>query len=189
MNRHHAFIYSDNEFVAIKVPTGYMYEQGVVWEPEALRIVSYTPTSPHCTQLLDEFTVPGKGSAGSHMCFVMPLYGGDVQALVEARETALALPLAKRIAFHLLRGIAHAHERQVMRTDLKLDNVFFSTMMTADDIGAWVTKEPSRRHPPEASHDGEVHVAVSQPLPMISEDDEMRATYLLADLGCGTCFC
>jgi len=82
-----------------------LYDHAVVWEPEALRIVSHPPTSPHCTHLLDEFTTPGKGSAGSHMCFVMPVYGGDVKALVRARETALPLPLAKRIALHLLRGI------------------------------------------------------------------------------------
>ena len=180
--------HSDNKFVAVKVLTGHftgMYERALVWEPEALRIVSYQPTSPHCTLLLDEFTIPGKGSAGSHMCFVMPVYGGDVKALIEAQTTALPLPLAKRIALHLLRGIVHAHERKVVHTDIKLDNIFFSTAMTTDDIEAWLTKNPSRRHAPEASFDGEVQAAVSQPLPMISEDETMRATHLLADFGCG----
>jgi len=142
-----------------------MYDRAVVWEPEALRIVSQLPTSPHCAQLLDEFTIPGKGSAGSHMCFVMPVYGGDVKALVEARSTTLPLPLAKRVALHLLRGIAHAHERGIVHTDIKRDNVFFSTTMTVGDIEAWVTKEPSRRHAPEASRDGTVQAAVSQPHP------------------------
>ena len=75
----------------------------------------------------------------------------------------------------------------MVHTDIKHDNIFFSTAMTADDIEAWVTKEPSRRHAPEASIDGVVQVAVSQPLPMISEDEAMRATYVLADFGCGTC--
>jgi serine/threonine protein kinase len=70
----------------------------------------------------------------------MPVYGGDVRALVKARTTALPLPLAKRIALHLLRGIAHAHERRIVHTDIKHD-IFFSTTMTADDIEAWVTKE------------------------------------------------
>jgi hypothetical protein len=75
-----------------------------------------------------------------------------------------------------------------VHTDLKHDNIFFSTTMTTDDIDAWATKEPSRRHAPEASHDGVMQAAVSQPLPMISEDEAMRATYLLADFGCGNCF-
>ncbi|KXN81833.1 Serine/threonine-protein kinase SKY1 [Leucoagaricus sp. SymC.cos] len=56
--------------------------------------------------------------------------------------------------------------------------------MSADDIEAWMMKEPSQRHTPEASYDGVVQAAVSQPLPMISEDEAMRATYLLADFGC-----
>ncbi|KXN87240.1 Serine/threonine-protein kinase SRPK [Leucoagaricus sp. SymC.cos] len=177
----------DDKFVAVKALTGHMtdmYKRAVIWEPDALRLASQLPTSPHCTQLLDEFTIPGKGTAGSHMCFVMPVYGGDVKALVEARTTTLPLPLAKRIALHLLRGIAHAHGRGIVHTDLKHDNIFFSTTMSADDIEAWMTKEPSRRHAPEASHDGVVQAAVSQPLPIISEDEAMRATYLLADFGC-----
>jgi len=165
-----------------------MYERAAVWEAEALRIVSRLPASPHCTQVLDEFTIPGKGSAGSHMCLVMPVYGGDVKALVEAQTTTLPLPLAKRIVLHLLRGVAHAHERGIVHTYIKHDNIFLSTTMTADDIEAWVTKEPSRRHSPEVSHDGVVQAAVSQPLPMTSEDESMRATYLLADFGCGMCF-
>jgi len=168
---------SDNRFVAVKALTGHMtdvYERAVIWEAEALRLVSQLPTSLHCTQLLDEFTIPGKGSAGSHMCFVTPVYGGDVKVLIEARRTALPLPLARRIALHLLRGIAHAHERGIVHTDLKHCNIFFPTTMTADDIEAWVTKEPSRRHAPEVSHDGAVQAAVSQPLPMISEDEAVE---------------
>ena len=164
-----------------------MYERAIVWEAEALRLVSQLPASPHCAQLLDEFTIPGKGSAGSHMCFVMPVYGGDMKALVEARKTALPLPLVKRIVLHLLRGIAHAHERGIVHTDIKHDNIFFSTTMTAEDIEAWVTREPSLRHATETSYDGAIQAAVSQPLPMISEDEAMRATYLLADFGCGMC--
>jgi serine/threonine protein kinase len=182
--------YSDNKFVAIKVLTGHMtnmYERALVWEPEALRLVSRLPASPHCTQLLDEFTIPGKGSAGSHMCFVMPVYGGDVKGLAEARTTALPSPLVKRILLHLLRGIAHVHGRGIVHTDIKPDNIFFSTTMIADDIEAWLTKEPSQRHALEASHDGPVQAAVSQPLPVISEGEAMRATYLLADFGCGMC--
>ena len=184
-------INSDNKFVAVKALTGHytsLYERVSLWEAEALRLASQPPPSPHCAQLLDEFTIPGKGSAGSHMCFVMPVYGGDVKALVHARTTALPFPLAKRIVLHLLRGIVHAHERGIVHTDLKHDNIFFSTTMSTEDIEALVTKEPSRRHPPELAHDGVLQSAVSQPLPMISEDEAMRATYLLADFGCGMSF-
>ena len=157
-------------------------------EATVLRLISRQPTSPHCTLLLDEFTIPGKGSARSHLCFVMPVYGGDVRRLGATRTTLLPLPLVKRITLHLLRGIVHTHGRGVVHTDIKLDNIFFSTTMTTDDIEAWVVKDPSRRHAPEASHDGMVQAAVSQPLPMISDEEAMRATYVLADFGCGMCF-
>ncbi|KXN83018.1 Serine/threonine-protein kinase SRPK [Leucoagaricus sp. SymC.cos] len=162
----------DDKFVAVKALTGHMmdmYKRAVVWEPDALQLASQLPTSPHCTQLLDEFTIPSKGTAGSHMCFVMPVYGGDVKALVKARTTALPLPLTKQIALHLLCGIAHAHGHRIVHTDLKHDNIFFSTTMSADDIEAWMTKEPSWRHAPEASYDGMVQAALH---------------ILLADFGC-----
>ena len=182
---------SSNEFVAVKALTGHMtlaIQRLVACEATVLRLISQQPTSPHCTLLLDEFTIPGKGTAGEHLCFVMPVYGGDVGRLISAQMTDLPLPLVKRIALHLLRGIAHVHGHGFVHTDLKLDNIFFSTSMIADDIEAWVAKEPSRRHAPETSHDGMVQAAVSQPLPMISEKEAMRATYVLADFGCGMVF-
>ena len=108
--------------------------------------------------------------------------------LAQSRTSIFPLPLIKRIALHLLRGIAHTHGRRVVHTDIKPDNILFSTAMTADDIEAWVAKELSRRRAPEASHDGVVRGAVSQPLPIISEDEAMQATYVLADFGCGMCF-
>lgn len=80
-----------------------------------------------------------------------------MKALVEARTTTLPHCLIKRIALHLLRGIAHVHELVTVHTDLKRDNIFFSIAMTADDIAAWVTKDPS--------HDGMVQAAILQPLP------------------------
>lgn len=74
-----------------------------------------------------------------------------------------------------------------MDNDIKHDNIFFSTTMTAGDIEVWVSREPSLQHPPEALPDGAVQAAVSQPLSMISEDEAMQATYLLADFGHGMC--
>jgi len=162
-----------------------LVQRGFTCEDAVLRLISRQPTSPYCTPLLDEFTVLGRGSAGSHLCIVMPVYGGDVKAMIKARTTPLPIPLVKRIVLHLLRGIAHTHEHGVVHTDIKPDNILFSTAMTAEDIEAWMAREPSRRHEPEASVDGVVQAAVSQPLPMISEDEAMRATYVLADFGCG----
>ncbi|KAJ7761461.1 kinase-like protein [Mycena olivaceomarginata] len=153
-----------------KALTGHMTEmneKAVSWEAEALRLLSARPPSPHCVRLLDEFTIPGRGSAGSHLCFVLPIYGGDVKALSDSRKNPFDLPTAKRIILHLLLGIAHAHSRGV-----------------TSDLERWMEEDPSRRHPPEMSQDGIVQAAVSQPLPMISDELARRATYVLSDFGC-----
>lgn len=182
---------SSNGFVAVKALTGHKTranERALACEATVLEIISQQPTSPHCTLLLDEFTTPGRGSARSHLCFAMPVYGGDVKRLITTRTTPLPLSLVKRITLHLLRGIVHTHGHGIVHTDIKPDNIFFSTTMTPDDIETWMAEEPSQRHAPETSHDGTVRAAVSQPLPMISEEEAMRATYVLGDFGCGICF-
>ncbi|KAJ6528449.1 kinase-like domain-containing protein [Mycena capillaripes] len=161
-----------------------MNEKGVSWEAEALKFLSSGPPSPHCVQLLDEFTIRSRGSAGSHLCLVLPIYGGDVKALNNSRKTPFDLPTAKRIILHLLRGIAHAHSRGVVHTDIKHDNIFFATDLETTDIERWMKEDPSRRHPPEMSQEGIVQAAVSQPLPMISDELASRATYVLSDFGC-----
>lgn len=87
----------DNSFVAIKALTGYAskkHDEGIVWEADAWRLLSHQPLSPHCVPLLDEFTIAGKGSAGNHRCFVMPVYGGDVyKGLLKSKGAALSLLL------------------------------------------------------------------------------------------------
>ena len=138
-------INSDNKFVAVKAVTSHytdMYERVSLWEAEALRLASQPPSSPHCAQLLDELTNPGKCSAGSHMCFVMPVCGSYIEAVVHAQSTALPFSLAKRIILHLIHGIAYVHERGIVHTDLKHDNIFFSTTMSTEDIGAWGRRNP-----------------------------------------------
>ncbi|KAF9495900.1 kinase-like protein [Pleurotus eryngii] len=176
-----------DKFVAIKVLTGYttkMYERGVTWEADALRLLSCTPQSKHCVELLDEFTIKGRGSAGSHLCFAMPFYGGDTKALLKSRNSPFPLPLAKRIILHLLRGIAFSHERGIVHTDIKLDNILFTTSATTEDIERWTQSDPSRRNPSEMSPDGVMQSAISQPMKAPSEKEALRATFVLSDFGC-----
>lgn len=165
-----------------------LHESGVSWEAEALRLLSAATPSTHCVRLLDEFTIPGRGSAGSHLSLVLPVYGGDVKALNNRRSGPFELQTAKRIILHLLRNIASAHRLGIVHTDLKHDNIFFNTDMDTAAIERWMEEDPSRRHPPEMSDDGIVQAAVSQPLPIISDEVARRATYVLSDFGSGEYF-
>ncbi len=79
----------------------------------------------------------------------MPLYGGNLRSLVEKRTSPLPLPLVKRILLHFLRGIAFAHKRKIVHTDLKFDNVVFTTLATTEDIEKWVKDDPPRTAVPQ----------------------------------------
>ncbi|KAF8885738.1 kinase-like domain-containing protein [Infundibulicybe gibba] len=178
--------HQENSHVAIKILNGYMTDlekRGLVWERRALDQLSSPSPSAHCLKLLSNFTIPGKGSAGEHLCLVTQLLGGDVNSLHDKHSTVFPFPLAKRILLHLLRGIAHAHSRDVVHTDLKHDNIFFDTCMSTEALDEFLASDPPRRHPPEVSVDGKVRAAVSQPLPIPTLQDALKRTYVLADFG------
>ncbi|KAJ7216539.1 kinase-like protein [Mycena pura] len=169
-------------YLALKALTGHCtqcVQKGLSWELKALTRVS-SPPHKHCLQLKDSFTIPGKGSAGSHLCLVTSLLAGDLKSVWGPR---LPLPLAKRILLHTLRGLAHAHRSGVVHTDLKPDNIFIGNVMLTGDIDSLLQANSSRRHEAEASYDGIVQAAVSQPLPGPSLEDGMSRTYVLADFG------
>ncbi|KZV87169.1 kinase-like protein [Exidia glandulosa HHB12029] len=180
---------STRDFVAVKVLTSEWTKKtrdGEVAEPTVFRTLS-NPPSPHCSRLLDEFTEPGIGAPGEHLCLVMPLYGGTVKTLHDAPKEGRRFPLAlsKRIVLHILRGLAHAHKKGVIHTDLKPDNIFFTSGITTEGIEEWLARDPSRYHEPEKSVDCEVQAAISQPLPVISREDAMCANFVVADWGSG----
>ncbi|KAK7029353.1 hypothetical protein VNI00_014607 [Paramarasmius palmivorus] len=177
-----------HSFVAIKVCTTHITQldrKNLVWESDALRAVSNNSTSPHSIQVLSEFTFSDE--SGDHLCFVTPLYAGDVSALIAVRATQrrLSLPLAKRILLHLLRGLCHSHSRCVVHADIKLDNILIDAHVGSAEVERFLADNPPRRHDPELSYEGAtIQSAVSQSLPMISLEKALEATYVLGDYGC-----
>ncbi|KAG1738633.1 uncharacterized protein EDB91DRAFT_1249165 [Suillus paluster] len=161
---------TNNSCVAIKVLTGTatdLVRQRIIRETETLYQVS-SPSSPHCLKLLSDFTNPGKGSSGEHVC-----------------SNFIASPPLPNVSFYTLCGIAHAHSRGVLHTDLRPENIFFDTRMSGSDFDKLLESHPSRRHSPEESYDGMMQAAVSQPLPVPTLQEAMQRTFVLTDFGNG----
>ncbi|KAG6899035.1 hypothetical protein C0993_001507 [Termitomyces sp. T159_Od127] len=123
----------------------------------------------------------GKGQDGYHICYVTPLLGGNVEGLLSHLSNRAPYHVIKRILLHTLRGLAHMHEHGYIHTDLKLDNIFFSTNMSTQDIRELLENDPPRLHDPEYSPDGIIQAAVSQPLPYPPLEEAMKCTFLLGD--------
>lgn len=181
---------SKKKYVAVKVLTGFsniLVNRGErAFEFDALQAVTVTkpPRSPHVLHIYAAFNMRGQGMDGCHIGYVTQLHGGNVERLVD-HHRPLPLPLRKRIILHTLRGIAHTHKHGYIHTDLKLDNIFFTTNVSTDDITSLLLSDPSRRHDPEDSPSGIVQAAVSQPLPMPSLQDVTQSTFLLGDFSHG----
>ncbi|OBZ71880.1 Serine/threonine-protein kinase SRPK, partial [Grifola frondosa] len=171
----------ENSYIALKILSGYttdLVQRGRVQEFETLKRVSSPPLTSHCLRgLISSFTLPGKGSAGQHLCL-------PPRSSVETKHNQpFPLPVAKRI-LHLLRGTAHAHSRGVVHTDLKHYNIFFDADMSIDDFDTLLMSDPPCPHPVEASQDGLSQAAVSQPPLLIPTlQKAMQRTFVMADFG------
>ena len=67
------------------------------------------------------------GPNGKHKCLVFPVLGENLLALVKHTDyRGLPIGWVKKIAIDTLRGLAHMHSRDVIHTDIKLENVLIN---------------------------------------------------------------
>jgi len=67
------------------------------------------------------------GPYGQHKCLIFDLMGENLLALVRHYEDeGLPVKMVKKIAADTLRGVAHIHSRNIIHTDIKLENVLLS---------------------------------------------------------------
>ncbi|KAG5729409.1 Serine/threonine-protein kinase SRPK1 [Termitomyces sp. T112] len=174
-----------DQFVAIKILAGYTSQLNRENKLQELRVlrrlsdpappapggpsaavgVTLPSSSPFVTQLLSYFYHPGAEGDGEHLCLVMELLCSDVLRIRSRLPDAgyLPLPTVKRILKHVIQGIAHAHSRGIVHTDIKLDNILVapSDIRIPHAVTDWPGKNPLQAYPPTQSLSGMVTSFIS----------------------------
>mmetsp|Transcript_12239 Transcript_12239/g.22650 ORF Transcript_12239/g.22650 Transcript_12239/m.22650 type:complete len:569 (+) Transcript_12239:91-1797(+) len=76
----------------------------------------------HVAQLRSHFW--HTGPHGRHKCMAFEVMGENLLSLLKFHDyNGLPLPMVKRIARHTLLGLSYIHERGIVHTDVKLENV------------------------------------------------------------------
>lgn len=78
--------------------------------------------SPYVMSLKDHFWHAGPN--GNHKCLIFDLMGENLLAVIRYFDsTGLPMPMVKKICADTLRGVAHIQSRNIIHTDIKLENV------------------------------------------------------------------
>ncbi|KAK0191579.1 hypothetical protein F5146DRAFT_900412, partial [Armillaria mellea] len=178
--------HSNQAYFALKALNGPWTQfaaKWVSWELPALQLTSSTrghDLTPHCLRFFDHFSFPcGETPLPSHRFWAETSLG----MLGVAIYYAIFLPLAKHILLHTLRALNDFHECGIVHTGIRSDTIFFDTTMSSEDICMLLESDSFRQHQAEASYDGIVHAAVSQPLPLPTIEEFAKRTFVLGDLG------
>jgi serine/threonine protein kinase len=109
-------------YVAIKALTGMatnLHDRGFMQELPVMQCVSkliqWSGQPAHCAVLRSHFVHPGKPNDGNHLCLVMDVLGGDIEAL-QSDSKAYPVPLAKRILRDSLCGLSQLHASGCVHT-------------------------------------------------------------------------
>lgn len=105
----------DSRFVAIKALTGAatgLHDKGIIQELPIMQHVTnmthQTGQVAHCVPLRTHFIQTGKTGDGEHLCLVMDVLVGDIEALRDENRR-FPPPLAKLVLRDILRGLVQLH--------------------------------------------------------------------------------
>ncbi|KAJ3868757.1 kinase-like domain-containing protein [Lentinula novae-zelandiae] len=181
---------SDSKYVAAKILTAEAtldVDQGIVRELEFLKEVAKNAEErddegfEHLPTLLDSFTASSPGGT-RHLCLVQTLFSTSVSALRRSAPTkSLPAYMVRNILYMVLQALDALHSIDIIRTDVKLDNILFTNALYSldDAMDTFLAANP-------AETDGDS--PRSQPIPheWTYETEAFQAermTVALVDLG------
>jgi serine/threonine-protein kinase len=130
---------------------------------------------PHIIPLFDSGQIPATGDHAAVLYYIMPRIEGESLRNMIAREGALPIPLALKIAGQVADALEHAHRAGVIHRDIKPENILLEEgHALVADFGISRAVKVLREEGPATANLTETGSAVGTPAYMSPEQIEGR---------------